>query len=107
MTEPINIVDADFKVVAGFQVGDRHPVKTRWRYTGLYDDQGNALWYRPPRFFPVWWGLPFEVGPLRWSTGGRFVGFCIMTATPITVIAVGALVSAAWWLERLLSSAAH
>jgi hypothetical protein len=42
-------IDADFEIVSGpYRVGDRHPRKRRWRYTGHHGADGVVLWYRPP-----------------------------------------------------------
>lgn len=46
-----DIIDADFEIVSGpYRVGDPHPTKKRWLWTGRYDEKGRPLWYRPPLF---------------------------------------------------------
>lgn len=39
--------DAEFEVVCGHRIGDRHPTQPRWTYAGV-DIHGRALWRRRP-----------------------------------------------------------
>lgn len=51
MQKRSKIIDADFEIISGpYRVGDPHPTKRRWQWTGRYDRKGRPLWYRPPRF---------------------------------------------------------
>lgn len=49
------VIDADFDYVAGpMRVGDEHPTRRGWLYTGRHDRRGVLLWYKPPGRFS-WW----------------------------------------------------
>ena len=41
-------INAEARRIDGpFQLGDEHPTRPNWFYTGKFDEQGNPLWYRP------------------------------------------------------------
>lgn len=49
------VVDAEFEYVAGpMRVGDEHPTRRGWFYTGRRNRKGVLLWYKPPGQISRW-----------------------------------------------------
>ena len=47
MAEPTKITDAEFEVVSGpLRVGDKHPTRKDWYFTGQYNAEGDPYFIR-------------------------------------------------------------
>lgn len=66
------IIDAEFEVVRGPpKIGERHPTRRGWYFTGDYDPYGTPL-------FKAWWLVAFER-----VFAAVTLGVVVLTAIPL------------------------
>lgn len=77
-----NTIDADFEVVSGpLRIGEEHPKRRGWRFTGRYDKQGHPLFYSRVRDLRVWMGGITAIGwTLVVLVAAATIGLCIWAA---------------------------